>query len=218
MFKNKMKNKKYFKKTLLSGVFAVITTCSSLMAETISISDATFVVAGVPPLAVNGILSGRWGQWNAGTATFNQAIVNSLNAGYVDLAPSAKELSITLNQTTNSTYVSGTLLALAIFASNSEDSQTLSWSFTPGGAKQDSVVAWAVLTDASWIAPNFGNNADDVPFTFTANTQAVIGSFSGGAAGGVGIQTITMVPEPSSASLLAIGVAGLVALRIRRKS
>jgi hypothetical protein len=28
----------------------------------------------------------------------------------------------------------------------------------------------------------------------------------------------TVIPEPSSASLLALGVAGLVALRVRRKS
>jgi hypothetical protein len=89
---------------------------------------------------------------------------------------------------------------------------------TAGGAKQAAITAWAVLTDTSWVAPSFAVNGNAVDFTFTANTQAVIGSFSGGAAGGVGIQTITMVPEPSSASLLAIGVAGLVALRARRKS
>jgi len=213
-----MKTTSQIKNILLTGFVAIVATTSNLKAETISISDTTFVVAGVPALAVNGILSGRWGQWNAGTATFSQAIVSSLNAGYVDLTPSAKELSITLNQTTPSTYAAGTSMALAIFASNSADSQALSWSLTPGGAKQASVVAWAVLTDASWIAPAFANNANDVPFTFTANTQAVIGSFSGGAAGGAGIQTITMIPEPSSASLLALGVAGLVALRARRKS
>jgi hypothetical protein len=210
--------KKSIKTLIIQAVFAAVVGTTSLKAETLSIDDDTFIVNGLPPLAVDGILSGRWGQWNAGTATFNQAIVSSLNAGYIDLTPSAKELSITLNQTSNSTYASGSLLALAIFASNSADSQTLSWSLTPGGAKQASVVAWAVLTDASWIAPDFGNNADNVPFTFTANTQAVIGSFSGGAAGGAGIQTITMVPEPSSASLLVLGVAGLVALRARRKS
>ena len=213
-----MKKTSHIKNILLTGLVARVATTSILKAETISIYDDSFIVSGVPALAAGGILSGRWGQWNAGTATFNQAIVNTLNAGYVDLAPSAKELSITLNQTTTSTYASGSSMALAIFASNSADSQTLSWSLTPGGAKQASVVAYAVLTDTSWIAPAFANNANDVPFTFTANTQAVIGSFSGGAANGAGIQTITMIPEPSSASLLALGMAGLVALRARRKS
>jgi hypothetical protein len=211
-----MKTTKLIKNTVLSGLVAIVATTSNLKAETISIYDDSFIVNGVPALAVGGIISGRWGQWNAGTATFNQAIVNSLNAGYADLA--APELSIALNQTTPTTYASGSLMALAIFAGNSADSQGLSWSSTADGARQASVVAWAVLTDASWVAPAFANNANDVPFTFTANTQAVIGSFSGGAAGGAGIQTIVMIPEPSSASLLALGMAGLVALRARRKS
>ena len=211
-----MKSKNLMKNILLTGLVAIVATTSSLKAETISIYDDSFIVSGVPTLAVGGILSGRWGQWDAGTATFNQAIVNTLNAGYVDL--SGPELAVALNQTTTATYASGSFMALAIFASNSADSQTLSWSLTPGGARQSSVVAYAVLTDASWIAPIFANNASDVPFTFTANTQAVIGSFSGGAALGSGIQTITMIPEPSSASLLALGMAGLVALRVRRKS
>jgi len=214
-----MKNTKYFKKTLLSGVFAVIATCPSLKAETLSIYDDTFIVNGLPPLAVGGILSGRWGQWNAVTSTFTQAIIdNTAAAGYVDQRGTTKELEITLNQTSNSTYVSGSLLALAIFSSNSANSQALSWSLTPGGARQAAITAWAVLTDASWVAPSFSLVGPQVDFTFTANTQAVQGSFSGGAAGGVGIQTITMIPEPSSVSLLAIGVAGLVALRARRKS
>jgi len=211
-----MKNMQHMKNTLLTGLVAIVAATSSLKAETISIYDDSFIVQGAPALAVGGIISGRWGQWNAGTATFNQAIVNSLNAGYADL--SAPELAVALNQTTTTTYASGAQMALAIFASNSADSQALSWSLTPGGAKQASVLAYAVLTDASWIAPAFANNAIDVPFTFTANTQAVVGLFSGGAAGGLGTQTITMIPEPSSASLLALGMAGLVALRARRKS
>jgi PEP-CTERM motif len=206
------------KNTLLTVLVAIVAATSSLKAETLSIYDDSFIVNGAPSLAVGKIISGRWGQWNSGTATFSQAIVTSLAAGYVDLTPSAKELSITLNQTTTSTYASGSLMALAIFASNSADSQALNWSLTAGGAKQASVVAYAVLTDASWIAPLFANNATPVDFTFTANTQAVIGSFSGGAADGAGIQTIVMIPEPSSASLLALGMAGLVALRARRKS
>ena len=36
--------------------------------------------------------------------------------------------------------------------------------------------------------------------------------------GTTGVYTATVIPEPSSASLLALGVAGLVALRARRKS
>jgi len=213
-----MKTTSQIKNILLTGFVAIVATTSNLKAETLSIYDDSFVVNGVPSLAVGKIISGRWGLWNAGTATFSQAIVNSLNAGYVDLNPSAKELTITLNQTSNTTYAAGTSMALAIFASNSVDSQALNWSLTANGAKQASIVAWAVLTDSTWVAPTFANNALPVDVTFTANTQAVLGSFSGGAASGLGTQTITMIPEPSSASLLALGVAGLVALRARRKS
>ena len=32
------------------------------------------------------------------------------------------------------------------------------------------------------------------------------------------VEAYALIPEPSSASLLALGVAGLVALRVRRKS
>jgi len=213
-----MKKPSHMKNILLTGLFAIVATTSNLKAETLSIYDDSFVVNGVPSLAIGKIISGRWGLWDAGTKTFSQAIVSSLSAGYVDLSPSAKELSITLNQTSNSTYAAGTPVALAIFASNSADSQALNWSLTANGAKQSSIVAWAVLTDSSWVIPTFANNAVPVDVTFTANTQAVLGSFSGGAAGGLGTQTITMIPEPSSASLLALGVAGLVALRARRKS
>jgi hypothetical protein len=213
-----MKTTKLMKNTLVSGLVAIVATTSNLKAETISIYDDSFVVNGAPTLAVGKIISGRWGQWNDVSSTFNQAIVTSLNAGYVDLTPSAKELSITLNQTTTTTYAAGQSMALAIFASNSADSQALNWSLTAGGARQSSVVAYAVLTDTSWVTPLFANNAKDVPFTFTANTQAVLGTFTGGAALGAGIQTITMIPEPSSASLLALGMAGFVALRARRKS
>ena len=213
-----MKTTSQIKNLLLTGLVAIVAATSSLKAETIQIYDTSFVVNGVPALAVGNFISGRWGQWDSATATFKQAVITSLNTGYVDLTPSAKELSITLNQTSNSTYATGTSMALAIFASNSTDSSALNWSLTSNGARQASVVAYAVLTDSSWTAPTFANNALPVNFTFTANTQAVLGSFTGGAAGGAGIQTITMIPEPSSASLLGLGVAGLVALRARRKS
>jgi hypothetical protein len=45
------------------------------------------------------------------------------------------------------------------------------------------------------------------------NEDVLIGNLVSSANG-----TVAMIPEPSSASLLALGVAGLVALRIRRKS
>ena len=117
-----------------------------LKAETLSIYDATFNVNGVPVGAVGGILSARWGTWNSGTSTFTQQITTSNNAGYVDLSATPGELSVTLNQTLNNVYSSGSLLALAIFTDGTSDAQNANFS---------SSFARAVLTDASWSAPSF---------------------------------------------------------------
>jgi len=74
-------------------------------------------------------------------------------------------------------------------------------------------VEWALLTADEWIAPaDLGSKAltiKDIAPT-DLRLSAIIGQDLG--------NSVTMIPEPSSASLLAIGVAGLVALRVRRKS
>ena len=74
---------------------------------------------------------------------------------------------------------------------------------------------YALLTDSSWKM--ISASALDTGTTllgFTANT-AISGGFGSYAASAI---TLNAIPEPSSASLLALGVAGLVALRARRKS
>lgn len=178
---------------------------SPLKAETLSIYDDSFNIAGIPVGFSSYILSGRWGTWNDATSTFTQQITSSVAAaGYVDLSASPKELSITLNQTTQSTYLSGVQMALAIFTTGVTDAQALNWSSSPLPAHR------AVLVDASWITPVFANNANPVDFLFTANTVAKIGSFSYNS----GIETITLIPEPSTFSL---GVAGLLSLLATRK-
>jgi len=60
--------------------------------------------------------------------------------------------------------------------------------------------------DGGSMARNFMGSA-------LTNEDVLIGSLVSSANG-----TVAMIPEPSSASLLALGVAGLVALRARRKS
>ena len=50
---------------------------------------------------------------------------------------------------------------------------------------------------------------------YAGTYAASVGNISNGPSR---FDTITVIPEPSSASLLALGVAGLVALRVRRKS
>jgi len=82
-----------------------------------------------------------------------------------------------------------------------------------------------VFTSASWIVPT--NPTGALPATLStdidglATSGVLYGSFlaNGGTyADAYKLATINAIPEPSSASLLALGVAGLVALRARRKS
>jgi len=198
-------------KLLTVVLLSVIATLSNLKAETISIYDDSFSVTGIPVGSPASFLSGRWGLWDAGTSTFIQGITTGLNAGYVDL--SSPELSITLNQTTPANYSAGTQMALAIFANTTiSDSGSLNW--TSAGVNYG-----AVLTDSSWIAPAFANNANSVDFTFSSSTLAQKGSYSfNGGNQIIGVVNLAAVPEPSVASLFALGTVGLVALRARRKS
>ena len=78
--------------------------------------------------------------------------------------------------------------------------------------------AWIIPANPTGITP--GDLGADI---FDPGTVAYFGSLSlgTGAYAGDGVvnsANLQAIPEPSSASLLALGVAGLVALRVRRKS
>jgi hypothetical protein len=78
--------------------------------------------------------------------------------------------------------------------------------------------AWIIPANPTGITP--GDLGADI---FDSGTVAYFGllSLGTGAYAGDGVvnsANLQAIPEPSSASLLAIGVAGLVALRVRRKS
>jgi len=73
---------------------------------------------------------------------------------------------------------------------------------------------YALLTDSTWkMITATALDTGTTLLGFTANT-GISGGFGSYAASAITLQAI---PEPSSASLLALGVAGLVALRARRK-
>lgn len=186
------------------GAFALLAGASMGRAETLSLYDDTFTMVSVPgSVGSTGILSGRWGTWDAGTSTFTQAVTNTLNAGYVDY--SVPEMSITLNQTSNSVYANNTLLALAIFTNGSTDSQALNYS--------SGFTYKAVLIDPLWKAVAFANNANFVNYVFSSNTTAVVGSYNYNG----GNEVITLIPEPSTGALMGLGLVGLLATRRLRK-
>lgn len=78
------------------------------------------------------------------------------------------------------------------------------------------LTAWSVAApDASALAVTMSLNVANFDQIYAGTYAASVGNISGGPSR---YDTITVIPEPSSASLLALGVAGLVALRARRKS
>ena len=83
-----------------------------------------------------------------------------------------------------------------------------------------------IFTDSTWTIPltasapmtvgtaALGNSASEILLGTYTDYASGIDLISSAAIS----KTLTVIPEPSSASLLALGVAGLVALRARRKS
>lgn len=86
-----------------------------------------------------------------------------------------------------------------------------------------------VFANSTWIAPANPTGITPTDYAFDvsdAGTQALFGSlrlgagaYSGdGVVNSANLAAFAAIPEPSSLSLLAFGLAGLVALRVRRKS
>jgi len=103
--------------------------------------------------------------------------------------------------------------------------------------KQFSLIVWnsnvigsatqaGVFTSTAWTVPSTGTSSFSTSSGESVDMQFAVGgltsvvgtsSYTTGARF-VQLANLAAVPEPSSASLLALGVAGLVALRVRRKS
>ena len=175
---------------------------SNAKASNFSLSDFDFNLYLGTTLLTTDILAAVWGTWDSGTSTFtpNQNIYADGGFGYADTT--GPEINIMINRVDQTQYTAGTLLSLAIYNK-------------PDLSNWDASAAKVVLTDTSWSAPAWSLVGNDKDVSFTANTTAVVGSFSRNNV--TGFETITMVPEPSTGALMMIGAAGLVALRRLRK-
>ena len=181
-------------------------------ASTVTLEDFTFSTT-VNGVANTSVLTAVFGRWDSASSVFTP-FSSSDRAGYGYLDNASPELSVSLNQTSPSTGLiipATTPMALGLF--NAVDTSGTPWTNSTSMAK-------AVLTDTSWVAPNWTPTGGDQTFTLSAATTAVLGTYSyNGGNNLIGLTTdLAAIPEPSVASLLAIGTVGLVALRVRRKS
>jgi len=194
-----MKNKTI--KTILCSMGLLLANQIQSHATSVKIYDDSFNVSSSPALGASEQIAARIGTWSGGVFTSGLT-----GTGFYD--NELDELSATLSASLNSTVgiSPGTLLALAIYKSTS-------------GTPYSDAVLQAVLTDSTWVMPTLVFGLTETLYAPTANAVAVVGSYN--FAGGNQIVTLTnlaAIPEPSVASLLALGTVGLVALRVRRKS
>jgi len=86
----------------------------------------------------------------------------------------------------------------------------------------------AIVTDSTWVVPGTNSAGLTIGTAQLASSgsgvasELLLANYNDYVSGSDLISSVavaqTVIPEPSSASLLALGVAGLVALRVRRKS
>ena len=163
--------------------------------------------------------------WNSGSYANLSAFSTALNAiftpiGETGFSGTASGGKVTINDKQNLATLDGAITfnitGLDPVGSGHGGKRIYLWA--TDDATWSSATALAIVTDVSWIVPSA--NASNV----TVNTAYINLDSSGelifGKSGPLvsGVNSISLIPEPSSASLLALGMAGLVALRARRKS
>jgi len=163
--------------------------------------------------------------WNSGSYANLSALSTALNAiftpigetGFFGTSTGGK---VTINDKQNLVTVDGAITtnitSLDPVGSTHSGKQIYLWA--TDDATWSSATALAVVTDATWTVPaaNATNLTVNTAFINLASSSELILGGSGPLVSGV--NSISLIPEPSSASLLALGMAGLVALRVRRKS
>jgi len=163
--------------------------------------------------------------WNSGSYADASALSTALNAIFTPIGETgffgtASGGKVTINDKQNLTTLDGAIsfniTALDPVATGFGGKQIYLWA--TDDATWSNATALAVVTDATWIVPTNVNTSVTVNTAYinlASSAELILGE-SGPIVSGV--NSISLIPEPSSASLLALGLAGLVALRVRRKS
>jgi len=157
------------------------------------------------------------GQWTASTKRFQISLVaGDLNVGGgTQTGTTAYGVSIPVNTplyllVSNSAYNS---------AANTSTSSNADYLLPQAGITAQTT-QYALLTDASWkmiTASALDTSTTTLGFTANTGISGGFGLFNTGTST-ITLASLAVVPEPSVASLLALGTVGLVALRARRKS
>ena len=236
---NKINNMKSLIKAVT--VMVLVTSVGSVSASTLKLDATGFDVKTAPispslvGTSVTYNLGAKFGYFASGfTATSSN--LNQWDENFISMngqwTASSKRFQISLNagnsnigtgsQTGSTGYGVVTPLDTPLFllvsnvayssAPNTSSAANVDYLLPQAGIAAGTI-QYALLTDSTWKM--ITASATDLTTTtlgFTANT-AISGGF-----GSYSSSAITLIPEPSSASLLALGMAGLVALRARRKS
>ena len=215
--------------TVNVGVLASNGSVGQFLSSTGSINTVGLIKVGFfskTSTELSAIASG----WTASTSVYDR--YNSLNSLFTQVGNivNPSTLGGTVGGTTTGLYtaagagwnfsptggVSGTAsyvdLALA-----PQNTKMYIWAFNNSDFSSSTFnpTHWALVTNqsgtANWVMPGSGA-LSMVLSSVTRSADVILGTDN------VANINMVLIPEPSSASLLALGVAGLVALRIRRKS
>jgi len=176
--------------------------------------------------------------FNAGTADYSTTL-SALNANFTDLATNVGGFGAGSQVGTgisSSQVVFNTTASLAINGAPTATYNvftgsiaSITWSSSIGFSKN--LYMWTAFNNEigivrnadgtgtlAWAAPSSDLSSVTMNLSgINAQSEVLLGSYVDYASGS-DLIALKAIPEPSSASLLALGVAGLVALRARRKS
>ena len=193
-------------KNLVKASIPFLAIASALSASSFSLQDTSFsLTSSIGEVKADEYYQVRWGTFSGGSFNIlTESVANDADTGYLSLADS--ELSVNVNFGDNSKLALNQQVVMVI-------------SLLAFAAAYQATESEIVLSDPSWLAPEFGLLAPSKTVQFTENTVALKGgtfSFNGG---NELIAIGAAIPEPSSfAAFAGLAVLGAVASRRRRSA